>query len=153
MTGESRRMAALAAAALGLMGMSGCARTSPQPVSGADVAAPAQVAPAPSAISFIVNFRPSHALGRAQSLQHAGRYDEAEQLVAVILRDDAAFWGLCFDRFTVGGDEIVLNVCAPSFWEEHLVTQRRWFEHLGGTPGVAYVERNLVAHSTPAGSS
>ena len=46
-------------------------------------------------MSYIVNFRPSHALGRARSLQNAGRYDDAEMLVAVTLRDDASLRGLC----------------------------------------------------------
>lgn len=96
-------------------------------------------------MSYLVNFRPSHALGRAQALQSAGRYDEAELLAAGTLRDDASLRGLCFERFTVGGAEVVLKVCAPSPWEERSVTQDRWLEQLGLTPGVAYVERNLIA--------
>jgi hypothetical protein len=104
-------------------------------------------------MSYIVNFRPSHALGRAQALQTAGRYDEARLLVAATLRDDASLRGLCFERFTVGGAEIVLSVCAPSPWEERSVTQRRWLEQLGLTPGVAYVERNLVAQTSIEPSS
>lgn len=95
-------------------------------------------------MSYIVNFRPWHALGRAQAMQSAGRYQEAELLVAVTLRDDPSLRGLCFERFTAGGAEIVLNVCAPSHWEERSVTQGRWLAQLGVTPGVAYVERNLV---------
>lgn len=95
--------------------------------------------------SFIVRFIPSHLLGRAQWLQGAGRHEEAERLVGVALRNDEALRGLCFERFTLGGAEIVLNVCAPSPWEEPLVTQRRWLAQLGATPSVAYVERNLVA--------
>ena len=76
-----------------------------------------------------------------------------ELLVAATLRDDASLRGLCFERFTVGGAEIVLNVCAPSPWEEPAVTQRRWLEQLGLTPGVAYVERNLVAQTSAEPSS
>jgi hypothetical protein len=105
---------------------------------------------APSRMSYIVNFRPSHALGQAQILQNAGRYDEAEQLVVITLRDNIALRGLCFERFTVGGAEIVLNVCAPDPFEDPLVTQDRWLAHLGATMGVAYVERNLVAHHEDA---
>lgn len=96
-------------------------------------------------LSFIVNFTLSHALGQAQSLESAGRHDEAARLVAATLREDAALRGLCFERFTLGGAEIVLSVCAFSSLEESFVTQRRWLAHLGATPGVAYVERNLVA--------
>jgi hypothetical protein len=99
-------------------------------------------------MSYLVNFRPSHALGRAQALQSAGRYDEAELLVAATLRDDASLRGLCFERFTAGGADIVLSVCSPSAWEERAVTQRRWLEQLGVTPGVAYVERNLAAQAS-----
>jgi hypothetical protein len=101
-------------------------------------------------VSFIVNFRSSHDLGRAQGLQNAGRFDEAAQLVAATLRDDAALSGLCFERFTLGGAELVLNVCAPSSLEESFETQRRWLEQLEGTPGVDYVERNLVAQHEDA---
>ncbi len=99
-------------------------------------------------ISYLVNFRPSHALGRAQALQSAGHYDEAELLAGVTLRNDASLRGLCFERFTVEGAEIVLKVCAPSPWEERSVTQERWLEQLGLTPGVASVERNLIAQTS-----
>jgi hypothetical protein len=98
-----------------------------------------------SRMSFIVSFRASHALGRAQSLHHAGQREEAARLADMTLRDDHALRGLCFEGFTLGGAETVLKVCAPSPWEDALVTQRRWLEQLGNTPGVAYVELNLVA--------
>jgi len=110
----------------------------------------AQGPAAPARASFVVSFRPSHALGRAQSLQSAGRYDEAERLVGETLRDDAALRGLCFDRFTLGGTEIVLNACAPSPWDDQLIVQRRWLEQLGATPGVAYADLNLAAQSDHA---
>lgn len=97
-------------------------------------------------VSFIANFRSSHALGQAQVLEGAGRHDEAQALAAAGLRDDAALHGLCFDRFTLGGAEIVLSVCAPSSLEDTFVMQRRWLEHLGATPGIIYVERNLVVY-------
>jgi hypothetical protein len=113
-----------------------------------------QTEPAAVRVSFIVNFRSSHALGRAQALQNAGRFDEAAQLVAATLRDDTALRGLCFERFTLGGAELVLKVCAPSSLEESFETQRRWLEQLDGTPGVDYVERNLVAqHEDAPGTS
>jgi hypothetical protein len=104
-------------------------------------------------MSYLVNFRPTHALGRAQALHRAGRHDEAELLVAATLRDDDSVRGLCFERFTAGGAEIVLKVCTPSPWEQRSVTQRRWLEQLGLTPGVAYVERNLVAQTSVEPSS
>lgn len=101
-------------------------------------------------VSFIMTFRSSHALGQAQALEGAGRHDEAAGLAAAALRDDAALHGLCFERFTLGGAEIVLSVCAPSSLEDAFVTQRRWLEHLGATPGIIYVERNLVAYHEDA---
>lgn len=101
-------------------------------------------------VSFIVNFSSAHALGRAQALQAAGRFDEAAKLVAATLSDDRELRGLCFEHFTLGGAEIVLSVCAPSSLEESFGTQRRWLGHLGATPGLIYVERNLVAYHEDA---
>jgi hypothetical protein len=137
----------LAAAAF-LVGIAACAPTAAPPTTASPedasvgLQAPAIIS---APMSYLVNFRPSHALGRAQAMQRAGRYAEAELLVGTTLRDDQSLRGLCFERFTVGGAEIVLNVCSPSPWEERSITQRRWLEQLGVTPGVAYVERNLVA--------
>lgn len=130
------------------------AAKSPMPVA-VEIAEQVQTDAAVLRVSFIVNFRPSHDLGRAQALQNTGRHDEATQLVATTLRDDAALRGLCFERFTIGGAEIVLTVCAPSSLVESFDTQRRWLEHLGATPGVIFVERNLVAHhqDAPGGAS
>jgi hypothetical protein len=119
----------------------------PAPAALADVA---QTQPAAARMSFIVNFRSSHALGQAQSLHQAGQREEAARLAAVTLRDDQALRGLCFENFTLGGAEIVLKVCTPSPWEDGLVTQQRWLEQLGNTPGVAYVELNLVAEQVAA---
>jgi hypothetical protein len=147
--------AALAAVAAIIVSVAACAPTTaspPGPAENAD-AGPQEPDIISEPVSYLVNFRPSHALGRAQALQSAGRYEEAELLVAVTLLDDASLRGLCFERFTVGGAEIVLNVCAPSPWEERAVTQRQWLEQLGVTPGVAYVERNLVAQTSAEPSS
>jgi hypothetical protein len=148
--------AALAMAAAFIASVAACAPTTAPPdtvlAENEDVGLGA-VNTSSASMSYLVNFRPSHALGRAQALQNAGRHDEAQLLVAATLRDDASLRGLCFERFTVGGAEIVLNVCAPSPWEEPAVTQRRWLEQLGLTPGVAYVERNLVAQTSAEPSS
>ncbi|MGE4037879.1 MAG: hypothetical protein AB7F85_09020 [Hyphomonadaceae bacterium] len=140
-------IAAVAACVFGLVSCAPAAISQTPIVDSADQALSVE---APSRMSYIVNFRPSHALGQAQILQNAGRYDEAEQLVVVTLRDNIALRGLCFERFTVGGAEIVLNVCAPDPFEDPLVTQDRWLEQLGATMGVAYVERNLVAQHEDA---
>jgi hypothetical protein len=151
-----RSRGALVTAAAFIASVAACAPTTAPPTTvlaeNADVGPRAPVTSS-EPMSYLVNFRPSHALGRAQALQNAGRYDEAQLLVAATLRDDASLRGLCFERFTVGGAEIVLNLCAPSPWEERAVTQRRWLEQLGVTPGVAYVERNLVAQTSAGPSS
>lgn len=97
-------------------------------------------------MSFLVSFRPSHALGRAQLLEGEGRHDEAAHLVSIALRDQG-LRGLCFEHFTLGGGEIVLNVCAPDRWEEPLITQQRWLEQLGATPGILFAERNFTAQA------
>jgi hypothetical protein len=151
---KSCKIAIAMAGATLVIGAAGLAACAPAVTSQTQVAIeeaePNQAAAAALRLSFIVNFRPSHNLGQAQALQSVGRHDEARQLVAATLRDDTALRGLCFERFTLGGAEIVLNVCAPDSWEDPLVTQRRWLEQLGATPGVAYVERNLVAHTAEA---
>jgi hypothetical protein len=146
-----RSRAALAMAAALLASVAACAPTTAPPTT--VLAENAHVGPrAPDTslepMSYLVNFRLSHPLGRAQALQNTGRYDDAQLLVAATMRDDAGLRGLCFERFTVGGSEIVLSVCSPSPWEERAVTQRRWLEQLGVTPGVAYVERNLAAQAS-----
>jgi hypothetical protein len=144
-------LTATASAMLCAVFLAACApaATSPMPVAIKETEQ-VQAEAAAVRVSFIVNFRSSHDLGRAQGLQNAGRFDEAAQLVAATLRDDAALRGLCFERFTLGGAELVLNVCAPSSLEESFETQRRWLEQLEGTPGVDYVERNLVAQHEDA---
>lgn len=143
---------AIAALAACLASVAACApAAAPTPIELSNVVdAELEVEAIAQPMSFIVNFRPSHALGRAQFLQSAGRHDEAERLVEGTFQDDAALRGLCFDRFTLSGAEIVLNVCAPSPWETPQITQRRWLEQLGATPGVAYVERNLVVQREQA---
>jgi len=135
------------AAAASLLGLTACAPAAAPPpiVLNGTMEGQGPVRAAPVRASFIASFRPSHALGRAQALQNAGRHEEAERLVAVTIRDNPALRGFCFERFTLGGAEIVLNVCAPSPWDDPLITQRRWLQQLAATPGVAYAELNLVA--------
>lgn len=146
MTRIMRQVCSIALVAC-VFALAACAPPPPVAVSAADQNE------APPRISFIVNFRTSHALGRAQFMQGAGRHDEAARLANVALRDDPTLHGLCFEGFTVGGADIVLNVCEPSRWEEPMLTQRRWFEQLGATPGLVSVERNLVAQHTAEASA
>ncbi|ANP45807.1 hypothetical protein [Candidatus Viadribacter manganicus] len=143
MTPSKYRRALAAARAMLLVGAAcicACApAVSQAPPSAAEVEQAHLQAPA-LRVSFNVKFQPSHALRGAQALEGAGRHDEA-----ATLRDEIAFHGLCFERLTLGGAEFVISVCAPLSLEDSFVTQRFWLEHLGATPGIIFVERNLVA--------
>lgn len=105
---------------------------------------------AETAAGFIVRFAPAHALGRAHALQGAGRHSDASTLVRTTLLSDTALHGFCFDRFTLGGAEIVLNICAPSAADQTASAPRVWLERLTNMRGVAYAELNLVAHGASA---
>lgn len=136
--------------ATGLLFITACAPASPQ-------AETVHVAEAPgerSEVSFVANFAPTHALGRAQALQNAGRAAEAERLAADTLRSDAALRGLCFEHFTLGGADVVLSVCASVNAQQLSATRDYWLERLDVQPGVIYVEPNDIAqldHSMASG--
>lgn len=101
----------------------------------------ADAAPPPSDVSFVVRFDATHDLGRAQALAAQGRDAEARRRAEAALRSRADLRGLCFDRFTLGGAEIVLRPCAgaPS------ASQQTWLLRLRGMPGVDYADANLQA--------
>jgi hypothetical protein len=127
-----------------------CAPVSPQ----AETVHVAEAAGERSEVSFLANFAPTHALGRAQALQNAGRAAEAERLAADTLRSDAALRGLCFERFTLGGADVVLSVCASANTQQLSATRDYWLGRLGAQPGVIYVEPNAIAqprHSITSG--
>ena len=148
MTPKTQRTAIAMACVTLMMGaawLGACAPAASQAPPGAGEVEQVQADAPVLRVSFIASFRSSHALGQAQALEGAGRHDEAQALAAAALRDDAALHGLCFDRFTLGGAEIVLSACTPLSLEDSFVTQRRWLQHLGTTPGIIYVERNMVA--------
>jgi len=130
-----------ASVAAGVLLIAACAPVSPQ----ADAVHVAEIAKIHSDVSFIANFGPSHALGRAQSLQSAGRAVEAERLVVETLRNDSALRGLCFERFTLGGADIVLSVCVPDRSQERSAMQVHWLDILGAQRGIIYVEANAIA--------
>lgn len=52
---------------------------------------------------------------------------------------------LCFDRFTVGGAEIVLQPCAPMAGEEGNAFVAERARALALLPSVVYAEPNLAA--------
>jgi hypothetical protein len=95
--------------------------------------------------SFIVRFAGAHALVAAQDLAAQGRYDDARRNVEQGLRRTRALRGLCFDRFTAGGAEIVLRPCnavAPGARDQ---VRRDWERRFESMDGVAYADVNAIA--------
>ncbi|MGE0596357.1 MAG: hypothetical protein AB7P07_08325 [Hyphomonadaceae bacterium] len=111
-------------------------------------AADAQGPPPPAVtqnLSFIVRFQGAGPLGRAQAAAAQGREAEAQRSAEAALRTQASLRGLCFDRFTVGGAEMVLRPCAPVAAGEQATARDRWLTRLRSMPAVAYAEVNSVA--------
>lgn len=102
--------------------------------------------PATSA-SIIAAFTGAHPLARAQALEGEGRRADAEAAAREALAADPQLAGLCFERFTVGGAEIVLQPCAAmsAGKRERFVRERA--QALSALPDVAYAEPNLIASS------
>ncbi|MBL8551087.1 MAG: hypothetical protein JNJ73_13960 [Hyphomonadaceae bacterium] len=114
-----------------------------------DVAAPA-VAPTPAqtsgqSLSFLIAFAPGHPLKAAQDLEAQGRHAQAVEAVRAALQANRDLRGLCYDRFTLGGAEIVLRLCTPAPASEAAAVQRRWTTRLAAMNGVQYAEPNVVA--------
>lgn len=103
----------------------------------------ADAAPLANDASFLVRFEPTHELGRAQALAAQGRIAEARRRAETALRTRADLRGLCFDRFTAGGAEILVRPCpgAPA----QNAGQQSWITRLRAMPGVEYADANLPA--------
>lgn len=99
----------------------------------------------PSPVSFIVRFRGSGPIARAQAMAEAAEETQAARLVQAQLERQSAFHGLCFDRFTVGGAEIVLRSCADIAPSERAAFQTRWLARLNAMRAVDYADANTVA--------
>lgn len=95
-------------------------------------------------VSFIVRFAPDHPLARAQNLAAEGRMADAEREAERVVRRRRDLRGLCFDRFTVGGAEIVLRACDGVPAGEQEAFQRLWSERLQAMSGVEYAEANVI---------
>jgi hypothetical protein len=110
------------------------------------VAEPAAAEPAPSSRpAFLVHFSTTHPLGRAQALASQGRDAEARALVERTLARRGELRGLCFQRFTLGGAEIVFTSCAPLTDAQSESFSARWSRRFQTMAGVDYAEPNLVA--------
>lgn len=127
--------------------------TSPPPAQAAEPTDPAvfQTAdatptPPPGApILFVVKFQGAGPLGRAQHLAEARREREAAAAVRTALLRQSSLRGLCFDRFTVGGSEMVLLVCEPPSGPQRAQVTAQWLARLRDMPAVAYAEMNSTA--------
>jgi hypothetical protein len=137
-----RPMAFLVAAASWLAALAACAPESSEPLP-PQTAAQAPAEQAPSSASLLVRFQDPHPLARAQALEAAGRCPEAEQLARETLATRADLAGLCFERFTAGGAEIVLAACAPS--SDGQAFQQGWIVRLQAMEDVEYAEANVIA--------
>jgi hypothetical protein len=101
-------------------------------------------APATAPLSFIVRFDEGTPLARAQNLAASGRDVEARRAAENALRRDRAMRGLCFDRFTVGGAEIVLKPCQLIVASRQDAERQRLLDALRAAPGVTYAESNAI---------
>lgn len=118
------------------------AQDAPPPDAAFEIAqAPASAEP----LAFIVRFRGQGPIARAQLRAARGQTGPAQREVEAQLRRQAAFSGLCFDRFTVGGAEIVLRTCSAVAANERAAAQQRWVARLRAMRAVEYVDPNAVA--------
>jgi hypothetical protein len=102
-------------------------------------------------LAFIVRFRGSGPIARAQALAARGQIAAAQRQIEVQLRRQSDFAGLCFDRFTAGGAETVLRTCAAIVANEQAAVQQRWLTRLRAMRAVDYVDANATASRTAPG--
>jgi hypothetical protein len=111
----------------------------------------AQTANTAAPIAFVVRFRGAGPIARAQAAAARGQTTSAQRQVETQLRRQTDFSGLCFDRFTVGGAEIVLRTCAAIVPSERGAMQQRWLERLRAMRAVEYADVNATATQNRAG--
>jgi hypothetical protein len=128
--------------------------TVPAPQSGERRAVfePAQAgaAEAGEPVGFIVRFQGNGPLGRAQAQAGRGRLSQAQRAAEQALAAQRAFRGLCFDRFTVGGAEMVLRSCAPAPARQRAQVTAAWLARLRDMPAIAYADVNAAASAERA---
>ncbi|MEZ6023820.1 MAG: hypothetical protein R3C16_10510 [Hyphomonadaceae bacterium] len=103
------------------------------------------------AVSMLVRFQGSGPIARAQ--RRAARGDEASaarEIAAQLIRQ-RDFAGLCFDRFTAGAAEVVLETCEPVRAGERAATEARWLARLRDMRAVAYADINTTAQASAPG--
>jgi hypothetical protein len=108
-------------------------------------AKPAAVPPSGAQpLEFLVHFKDSHPMARAQKLAGENRMAEAEALAkrTLVSRTDLA--GLCLKGFTLGGAEVVLRPCEELPARRHDSAARQWLKLLRAQGSVDYADRNVV---------
>lgn len=104
----------------------------------------AQADPRAGAVGFIVRFRGDGPIARAQAQAAQGEHGSAQRQIEVQLQRQPWFEGLCFDRFTVGGAEVVLRTCESVAANERAAVQQRWGARLRAMRAVEYVDANAT---------
>jgi hypothetical protein len=108
-------------------------------------------APGAAPASFLVRFRGSGPIARAQASAAGGQLDQAQRRIEAQLRRQRGLQGLCFERFTAGAAEVVLRTCAPIAANERAAVEARWLARLRAMRGVAYVDINATAGQSRGG--
>lgn len=108
------------------------------------VAEIAQAETGASPVAFIVRFRGTGPIARAQAQAARGQLTQAQRQVEIQLQRQSAFAGLCFDRFTVGGAEMVLRTCEAVTASERTGVQQSWGARLRAMRAVEYVDVNAT---------
>lgn len=94
--------------------------------------------------SLIVRFEAPHPMARAQTLAAAGRLGEAAESARQTIRTRRDLRGLCYDRFTAGGAEVVLRACTTVPHPQRARFLETWTQRLNGAEGVDYAEPNYT---------
>lgn len=108
-------------------------------------------ASAAQSVAFLVRFRGTGPIARAQAQAARGQTTEAQRQIEIQLRRQRDFSGLCFERFTVGGAEVVLRTCAAIVASERAAVQQRWLTRLQAMRAVDYVDANATASRNAPG--
>lgn len=119
------------------------------PARARETAEVAQARDAP--VSFLVSFRGSGPIARAQADAARGRIAQAQARIEDELHSQSEFAGLCFDRFTAGAAEVVLRTCEPVPASERTSVEARWLSRLRAMRAVAYADANAIATIERAG--
>lgn len=133
----------IAASAALIAGALAFSLTAPAPQA---LAQPAQAQAARAEpVAFLVRFQGQGPIASAQRAAQRGRTAQAQRAIEAQLARQTAFAGLCFDRFTVGGAEVVLRTCSVVAAGERAATQQTWLARLQAMRAIAYVDANAVA--------